>query len=104
MLFFDILLEGRSLSEALPLRKEAGKRQGWEVLRGVGQYSGLGMQLVLITLVFTYAGWKLDHYIFKVYKPVFTILLTFMGAAAAFYRMYRILFPPEGKGKKESGT
>lgn len=104
MLFFTILLEGRSLSKALPLRKEAGKKQGWEVLRGVGQYSGLGMQLVLITLVFTYAGWKLDHYIFEVYKPVLTILLTFMGAAVAFYRMYRILFPPERKGKKEPGT
>jgi hypothetical protein len=92
------------LSKALPLRKEAGKKEGWESLRIAGRYSGLGMQLVLITLVFTYAGWKLDHYIFDVYKPVFTILLTFAGAAAAFYRMYRILFPPEGKGKKESGT
>ena len=86
------------------MKKDAGKKQGWEALRGVGQYSGLGMQLVLITLVCTYAGWKLDHYVFEVYKPVFTIVLTFVGAAAAFYRMYRILFPPEGKGKKESGT
>jgi F0F1-type ATP synthase assembly protein I len=90
----------------LPLKKKAGKRggQGYEGLRQLGAYSGLGIQLVLITLVFFYAGWRLDHYIFATYKPVFTLILSFLGGAAAFYRMYRPLFQSEGKGKKESGS
>jgi len=88
------------------LKKQAGKQHesGGESLRDLGTYSGLGLQLVLITLVFFYAGWRLDHYLFATYKPVFTLILTFLGGTAAFYRMYRFLFYPDGKGKKESGS
>ncbi|MFQ6103979.1 MAG: AtpZ/AtpI family protein [Candidatus Glassbacteria bacterium] len=88
------------------MRKKTGKSRGrgYEELRALGAYSGLGIQLVLITLVFFYAGWRLDHYIFVSYKPVFTLILTFLGGAAAFYRMYRFLFHPKGNGKKESGS
>ena len=88
------------------MKKQAGKQResGGEALRNLGAYSGLGIQLVLITLVFFYAGWRLDHYLFATYKPVFTLILTFLGGAAAFYRMYRFLFHSDGKGKKESGS
>jgi hypothetical protein len=86
------------------LKKKSGNRResGSEVLRNLGMYSGLGIQLVLITLVFFYAGWRLDHWLFTSYKPVFTLILTFLGGTAAFYRMYRFLFHADEKGKKES--
>lgn len=88
------------------MKKKAGNRQGegYESLRQAGAYTGLGIQLVLITLIFFYAGWRLDHFIFNTYKPVFTLLFTFLGGAAAFYRLYRILFQDKGKGNKESGS
>lgn len=87
----------------MPLRNKAGKKQGSEVLRAVGTYTGHGIQLTLITLIFFYAGWKLDGFVFGTHNiPVFTLILTFAGGAAAFYRMYRILFLQSGKGSKES--
>jgi hypothetical protein len=85
------------------LRNETGNKHSGEMLRAVGTYTGHGIQLTLITLIFFYAGWKLDGFVFGTHNiPVFTLVLTFAGGAAAFYRMYRILLRQSGKGNKES--
>lgn len=85
------------------MRNETGNKRGSEALRTIGTYTGHGIQLALIALIFFYAGWKLDGFVFGTHNiPVFTLIFTFAGGAAAFYRMYRILFLQSGKGKKES--
>jgi F0F1-type ATP synthase assembly protein I len=53
----------------------------------VGAYLGLGAGFAGSTLVFAALGWLLDRSIAT--TPVFTLLGTFLGAAAGFYNLYR---------------
>ncbi len=53
----------------------------------VGEYLPLGCGFALAILVFAYLGWWLDQKLGS--TPAFTLLGTFVGAAAGFYSMYR---------------
>jgi F0F1-type ATP synthase assembly protein I len=53
----------------------------------VGAYLGLGAGFAGSTLVFAALGWYLDRQIGS--TPGFTLLGTFIGAAAGFYSLYR---------------
>ncbi len=48
------------------------------------RYSGLGIQMVLIILVFYWAGSKLDERVANE-KPVYTAILALLGVFAALY-------------------
>jgi F0F1-type ATP synthase assembly protein I len=66
-----------------------------------GQYAGLGLQFALAVSLFTWVGWKLDHWVG--WTPILTIVGAFVGAGGGFYSMYRhlILDPRVGeKGQK----
>lgn len=71
-----------------PLAKlHEGKGAG--ALGAAGRYAGLGLQFALSILLFLYLGQWLDRRIGT--EPLFLILGVFVGAAAAFYSMYRTL-------------
>ncbi|UCF19602.1 MAG: AtpZ/AtpI family protein [Gemmatimonadota bacterium] len=53
----------------------------------VGSYLGLGAGFAGSTLIFAALGWYVDRHIGA--TPVFTLLGTFLGAAAGFYNLYR---------------
>jgi F0F1-type ATP synthase assembly protein I len=53
----------------------------------VGAYLGLGAGFAGSTLFFAALGWLLDREIGT--TPAFTLLGTFLGAAAGFYSLYR---------------
>ena len=72
----------------------------------VGAYIGLGAGFAGSTLVFAGLGWLLDSKIGT--TPVFTLLGTFLGAAAGFYSLYRRAMALQGgdspKAHKEDGS
>jgi hypothetical protein len=66
-----------------------------------GQYAGLGLQFALAVGLFTWLGWKADHWVG--WTPILTILGAFVGAGGGFYSMYShlILDPKRGGEPKE---
>jgi F0F1-type ATP synthase assembly protein I len=64
-------------------------------LRSFGNYAGLGIQLGATIIAFCFLGYWLDG-LFGT-RPVLMLLGTFVGAAAAFYSMYRKVFPEDGE-------
>jgi F0F1-type ATP synthase assembly protein I len=60
-------------------------------IRAFGTFAGLGIQLGATVVVFFFLGYYLDRYSGTL--PLFTILGTFIGAGAAFYSIYRRVFP-----------
>lgn len=52
-----------------------------------GDFAGLGIQFAAAIIVFLYAGQWLDNRLGT--NALFTIAGVFIGAAAAFYNMYR---------------
>lgn len=48
------------------------------------RYTGLGIQMVIIILITVWGGIKLDE-LFVLKTPVFTIILSLLGVAAAIY-------------------
>jgi len=48
------------------------------------KYSGIGIQMVIIILITVWGGIKLDK-LFLLDTPVFTIILSLLGIAAAIY-------------------
>jgi F0F1-type ATP synthase assembly protein I len=66
----------------------------------VGAYLGLGAGFAGSTLVFAGLGWYLDRQIGT--TPGFTLVGTFVGAAAGFYSLYRraMALQDEGSPKK----
>ena len=59
---------------------------------GVAQYGGLGLQFGAAVGFFTWGGYKLDQWLGS--SPWLTLLGALLGAAAAFYSIYRKVFPP----------
>ena len=55
--------------------------------RGVLRYSHLGVQFVIIVLVFAWGGAALDRKLAA--RGVVTLVSVFAGAAIAFYVLYR---------------
>jgi len=48
------------------------------------RYTGLGFQMIVIILITVWGGIKLDD-LFLLETPVFTIILSLLGVAAAIY-------------------
>ncbi|MFM2135905.1 MAG: hypothetical protein RL021_1305 [Bacteroidota bacterium] len=48
------------------------------------KYASMGTQLFVIMAAFTFGGYYLDKYL-SLKVPVFTVLLSLLGIAAAFY-------------------
>lgn len=66
---------------------------------GVAQYGGLGLQFAAAVAFFTWVGHRLDAWLGS--APWLTILGALGGAAAAFYSIYRKVFPrPPAEGEK----
>jgi F0F1-type ATP synthase assembly protein I len=53
-------------------------------LNNYARYSGIGVQMVIIILITVWGGIKLDK-LFLLETPVFTIVLSLLGVAAAIY-------------------
>jgi ATP synthase protein I len=53
-------------------------------LNNYARYSGIGVQMVVIILITVWGGIKLDK-LFLLETPVFTIVLSLLGVAAAIY-------------------
>jgi hypothetical protein len=70
-----------------PIQKEPKnpeKKPENDGLRNFGRYSGLGIQMGVIIFITVWGGMKLDkHFLLK--TPVFTIVLSLLGVAAAIY-------------------
>ena len=63
------------------------------------QYSGLGIQLVAVILVFLFIGVWLDKVFNTVF--VFTLILTFIGFGGGFYSFYLSIKRLDESEKKE---
>lgn len=64
-----------------PRKKDEDKNSG---LQNYVKYSGLAFQMIAIILVTAWGGTKLDK-LFLLETPVFTIILSLFGVAAAIY-------------------
>ncbi len=53
-------------------------------LQGYGKYSGMATQMIVIILLFIYAGYKLDKYLQWEF-PVFIISFSFLGVIVAIF-------------------
>ena len=66
------------------------------------EFAGVGLQFGFSIVLFAFAGYWLDKKLGT--SPWLLILLVFVGAAAAFYSMYRRLFPPKPPSPPTSRT
>lgn len=81
-------------------REEGASASTWSAM---GQYAGLGFQFVFAVGLFFWIGWKVDAWLGM--TPLFTVLGAFVGAAAAFYSLYRhlVLDARRRDGSEKSG-
>lgn len=52
------------------------------------KYSGLGMQFFLTIAICGWLGYKMDQY-WREGKPLFMIIMIFLGTVGGFYQLYR---------------
>lgn len=80
-------MEHKQKIKSNPDESESGnKNQGNEYLK----YTGLAFQMLAVIGVSVWAGLKLDEK-FMGGKPVFLIILTFLGIFGSIYTLYRSL-------------
>lgn len=72
-----------------PVRGSGGQPAKRGASRSAGEYAGLGLQFAASILVFLYGGQWLDRKLGT--APWCMIVGVFVGAALAFYSMYRKL-------------
>jgi ATP synthase protein I len=65
-------------------RKNQEKNKASGGLKDYARYTGLAFQMIIIILVTTWGGIKLDK-LFGMSTPVFTIVLSLFGVFAAIY-------------------
>lgn len=65
-------------------QKKFPKNPGNKGLKDFGKYSGLAFQMIVIILVMTWLGVKLDK-ILGLSTPIFTIILSLLGVFAGIY-------------------
>ncbi len=65
-------------------RKNKRKNSGDSGLRDYARYTGMATQMIVIILVTTWGGMKLDD-LLGYEKPLFTIILSLLGVFAAIY-------------------
>ena len=66
------------------------------------EFAGVGLQFGFSIVLFAFAGYWLDKKLGT--SPWLLILLVFVGAGAAFYSMYRRLFPPKPPSQSPPGA
>lgn len=69
-------------------KKKDPKKPSNKGLRDFAKYTGIGFQMIVIILVTTWGGIKLDK-VAGFQKPVFTIILSLLGVFAAIYTVVR---------------
>ena len=79
-------------------RSQPSPRQG---LSGA-DFAGLGLQFALAIILFLFAGQWLDNRLG--FNGLFTIVGVFVGAAAAFYNMYRKITAAQKRDDEERKT
>jgi F0F1-type ATP synthase assembly protein I len=72
------------LSQKQKNQKKSPKNQESKGLRDFGKYSGMAFQMIVIILVMTWCGIKLDK-VLGLSTPVFTIILSLLGVFAGIY-------------------
>ena len=60
------------------------KNPGSKGLQDFGRYSGMAFQMIVIILVMTWGGTRLDK-LFNLETPVFTIILSLLGVFGGIY-------------------
>ena len=65
-------------------RKNPEKKPESNGLQNFAHYSGIGIQMGVIIFITVWGGTKLDH-LLLLKTPVFTIVLSLIGVAAAIY-------------------
>ncbi|MFM7218106.1 MAG: AtpZ/AtpI family protein [Bacteroidota bacterium] len=63
------------------------------------KYASMGTQLFVIMAVFTFGGYYLDRYL-GMNIPVFTLSLSLIGIAAAFYLTLKDLLRSDNKKQR----
>jgi F0F1-type ATP synthase assembly protein I len=81
------------LKKAIASLKGAQKTEA-----AAGSYIHLGLTLAASTLLFFYAGFRLDRRLGSL--PIFSLLGTFLGAFGGFLYLYRELTAGERKKKR----
>ncbi len=79
-------------------RSPAGEKRPAEP-PSAATYAGVGIQFAIAIVLFAFAGVWLDGRLGS--SPLFVILGVFVGAAAAFYSMYRKLMAAQERSEKE---
>ena len=69
-----------------------------KILQDYGIYVDVVLRFSITIIIFVFIGIKLDEY-FQL-KPLFIIICTFLGAAGAFYSLYRTLIKYEDRKKR----
>jgi ATP synthase protein I len=64
--------------------KKPEKNQENRGLSNYTRYTGLGIQMIAIILITVWGGMKLDE-LFLLKTPIFTVVLSLLGVAAAIY-------------------
>ncbi|MGB8492054.1 MAG: AtpZ/AtpI family protein [Bacteroidales bacterium] len=65
-------------------RKKSPKDRGNKGLQQFGRYTGLAFEMILVILVMTWCGIKLDKAL-GLSTPVFTAILSLLGVFAGIY-------------------
>ena len=86
--------EERTLTDIIRKTNKVFTRTDSRALR----YSGLGVQLAVVILVFLFAGIWLDKFFETTF--VFTLILTMVGFAAGFYGFYLTITRLSSEDKK----
>jgi F0F1-type ATP synthase assembly protein I len=68
------------------MKKKLSPKQANSYLK----YSGIGIQLIAIVLIFTYLGFWIDQH-FAIQKPIFSILLAFLSVVLGIVLLMRQL-------------
>ena len=64
--------------------KSPEKKPENDGISNYARYTGLGIQMIIIILITVWGGIKLDE-LFLLETPVFTVILSLLGVAAAIY-------------------
>jgi Putative F0F1-ATPase subunit Ca2+/Mg2+ transporter len=71
----------------MPKRKK-GRNSEKKPLSSYAKYSAIGFQMAVIIFIFTYGGYKLDHWL-ELKIPVFTLILSLAAIVLSIYYFIR---------------
>ncbi len=73
-----------------------------EVYRELSPYLNIGYIFVVVVLLFTYIGYKVDEW--KGTAPWFTLLGAILGIVVGFYQFFKIVFAESKKHNDNKGN